>query len=120
MLDCPIRDTRGTCRTFTDYAVAALVKNGIHQRYDLEQAFAYVMEKMFMSKMETGEGRKTVFGSFEERPGLVEGNPLQGRFMSFLTYTINNIRKGKIPRLANMERRPQGTVSIGQGRQRDR
>src|SRR5258707_1222004 len=49
-LNCPIRDSRGTCRSFTDYAVAALVKNGLHQRYDLEAALAYVFEKMLMDK----------------------------------------------------------------------
>src|SRR4051794_6685595 len=46
MLDCPIRDQRGQCRSFTDYIIAALIKHGIHKRYDIEQALAYVVEKM--------------------------------------------------------------------------
>jgi hypothetical protein len=36
MLDCPVRDSRGQCRSFTDYIVSALIKNGIHHRYDME------------------------------------------------------------------------------------
>lgn len=118
MLDCPIKDARGTCRSFSDYTMSALVKNGIHQRYDLEAALAYVFEKMLMDKTDTGEARRTVFGDFTEKPGLVEGNPLQARFMLFLNYAIRNVRQGKVPRLANTRRLP-GTVSIGQGRRRE-
>jgi hypothetical protein len=118
MLDCPVRDRRGNCKSFTNYIIGALVKNGIHTRYDLEAALAYVVEKMLMDKGENGEGRITVFGGFQERPDYVEGNPLQARFIKYLQFAVNNIRKGKIPRLADVEHRPQGTVSIGQGRSR--
>ena len=38
--------------------------------------------------------------------------------MKYLQFAVNNIRKGKIPRLADVEHRPQGTVSIAQGRSR--
>jgi len=41
---------------------------------------------------------------------------LQARFMSWLQYAIGNIRRGKVPRLSQVEQRPQNTVSIGQGR----
>ena len=116
MLDCPIVDSRGGCRTFSDYILSALIKNGIHQQYDIEAALAYIVEKMLMPVTDTGEPRLTVFNGFKERPDFVGGNPLQARFLKFLDFAINNIRKGKIPRLANVERRPQGTVSIGQGR----
>jgi hypothetical protein len=118
MLDCPVRDRRGNCKSFTNYIIGALVKNGIHARYDLEAALAYVVEKMLMDKGENGEGRITVFGGFQERPDYVEGNPLQARFVKYLQFAVNNIRKGKISRLADVEHRPQGTVSIGQGRSR--
>jgi hypothetical protein len=116
MLTCPIRDARGNCKSFVTYILGALIKNGIHERYDVEQTLNYIMEKMLLARTETGDAKGTVFGTFEERPGLLQGNPAQARFMSFLTYAINNIKRGKIPRLANVERRPQGTVSIGQGR----
>jgi len=100
--------------------VSALIKNGIHNRYDIEAAVAYVVEKMLMEKGEAGEPRTTVFGGFEERPGQEpDFNPLQPRFMKYLQYAVSNIRRGKIPRLASVEQRPQGTVSIGQGRKSD-
>lgn len=119
MLDCPIRDSRGNCRTFTDYIVSALIKNSIHTQYDMEAALGYVFEKMMMSHTELGEPRATVFSGFEERPDYVQGNPLQARFLKYLQYAVNNIRKGNIPRLRNVEQRPQGTISIGLGRQRE-
>ena len=118
MLHCPIRDARGNCKSFTNYIVGTLVKNGVHARYDLEAALAYVVEKMLMERGEHGEPRITVFGGFEERPDYVGGNPLQARFMKYLHFAVNNIRKNKIPRLADVEHRPQGTVSLGQGRSR--
>ena len=39
--------------------------------------------------------------------------------MQFLKFAVNNIRKGKIPRLSTVQQRPQGTVSIGVGRRRN-
>jgi len=110
MLDCPIRDSRGRCRSFTDYIVSALLRNGIHYRYDIEACLSYIFQKMMMDKSETGQPRVTVFGGFEERPGYVDGNPLQVQFMKYLQFAVNNIRKGKIPRLSSTEPRPQGTV----------
>jgi len=116
MIDCPIRTARG-CRSFTNYIMGALLKNGIHNTYDMEAVLGYVFEKMMMQTTDAGLPRNTVFAGFDEtRPYNADLNPLQGRFMKFLQFAINNVRKGKIPRLAQVERRPQGTVSIGQGR----
>lgn len=116
MLDCPVRTPRG-CVSFTNYIVGAMVKNGIHRRYEAESVLQYVFQKMMMPTTDTGEPKATVFGGFDEgKPYFLGGNPLQARFMKFLQFAINNIRKGRIPRLARQEPRPQGTVSIGQGR----
>jgi hypothetical protein len=119
MLDCPIRDARGQCRSFTDYIYAALIRNGVHRRYDIEAALAYVVERMLMPTTDTGEPRDSLFRGFQERPDYAGGNPLQPRFLTYLDYAIQNIRKGKIVRLGNVERRPQGTVSISQGRRKE-
>jgi len=116
MIDCPVRDGQGGCRGFAEYILSALVKHGIHNRYDIEAALAYVAEKMLMATSALGGERKTLFGSFEERPHVPGFNPLQARFMSFLQFAVNNIRRGKIPRLSRVERRPPGTVRIGKGR----
>ena len=120
MLDCPVRDARGNCRGFSEYVVSALIKNGIHHQYDIEAALSYVAEKMLMPTSDTGEPRTTLFGGFDEkRPYTPNFNPLQARFLKFLQFAVNNIRKGKIPRLSTVERRPQGSVSIGLGRRKD-
>jgi len=115
MLDCPLRDTRGGCRSFSDYILSALVKNGVHQQYDIEAALGYVFEKLMMPVSEKGEPRTTLFSGFDaDHPDAPQ--QLQARFMLFLQYAVRNIRKGKVPRLSNTERRPQGTVSIVPGR----
>ena len=120
MLDCPIRSPRtGRCYTFSEYILSALIRNGVHHRFDIEAALAYVFEQLMSHKsLTTGQPRDTVFGRFDEkRPYHGDFNPLQARFLAWLEYAVRNIRKGKIPRLATVERRPQGTVSIGIGRQ---
>jgi hypothetical protein len=121
MVECPVRDRRGRCRGFTEYIYAALVKNGIHDQYDIEAALQYVIEKMLMPRSETtGEERSSLFSGFNARPDeTADFNPFQWRFMSFLQGAINNVRKGKVPRLRSVERRPQGSVSIGQGRRKE-
>jgi len=117
MLDCPIQDRRGNCRSFSSYIVDALVKNGIQHQYDMEAALQYVVEKMLLERTDAGEQRATVFSDFDEsRPYEPGQNPLQARFMKFLEFAIRNIRKGKIVRLRKAEARPVGTVSIGVGR----
>src|SRR4051794_257420 len=50
MLKCPLRDRRGNCRGFAEYILGALVKNDLGNRYDLEAALAYVVEKMLMDR----------------------------------------------------------------------
>jgi hypothetical protein len=120
MLDCPVRDSRGGCQSFTNHIVGALIRNGIHRTSDIEAALGYVVEKMLMPVTDNGEPRNTVFGGFEERPDQsADFNPLQARFLQFLQFAVNNLRKNKILRVANVERRPQGTVSIGRGRSKD-
>ena len=41
MLSCPIRDSGGQCRSFSEYIYATLLNNGIQQRYDMEAALQY-------------------------------------------------------------------------------
>ena len=35
MLDCPVVDSSGRCRDFSEYILGALIKNGIHHRFDI-------------------------------------------------------------------------------------
>ena len=86
MLDCPIRDSRGNCRGFGEYVLSALVKNGIHQRYDIEAALSYRFQQMLMDRSFSGQPRTTLFSGFDPtRPYGIDENPLIGRFFSFLT-----------------------------------
>ena len=81
---------------------------------------SYVAEKMLMPTSDSGDPRKTLFGGFDEAKPYTPGfNPLQARFMRFLTFAVGAIKKGKIPRLSTVQPRPQGTVSIGVGRRND-
>lgn len=116
MLECPVRDSRGHCRGFAEYILSSLLKQGVHNRYDIEAALSYVVEKMLMATTGTGSKRATLFSGFQERPHGPGFNPLQARFMQFLQFAVNNIRRGRIPRLAHVGHRPSGTVTIGQGR----
>ncbi len=117
MIDCPVRTASG-CRGFADYIYGALVKNGLDAEYDLDAALQYVVEKMLMDRSEvTGGPKASLFTGFSPRPGETpDFNPLQARFMVFLQAAIGNIRKGKIARLRNVERRPPGAIPIGLGR----
>lgn len=117
MLDCPVKDAKGRCRSFTDYIVAALVRHGIHKEADVEDVLSYVYQTMMHDRKITGEPKATVFGSFDaNRPYGPLGNPLEARFKTAVGNAIRNIAAGRIPRLFNAERRPQGTIAIGQGR----
>jgi hypothetical protein len=113
MLECPITDSNGHCRSFAEYVLSALVKSGVHYRYDVEDALNYVMTQMLMDRsLQTGQPRQTLFGGFEDRPHQPGENPLQARFMTFLTHAIRNITSGRIARLADISR-PADCLSIG-------
>lgn len=121
MLDCPITDSSGRCRDFSEYILATLLKNGIHHRYDVESALGYVMEKMLMDRsLTSGKERATLFGGFDTNRDFIHGtNPLLARFIEYLKNAVANIRAGRIPRLSKTGHRAPGTISIGVGRQPD-
>src|SRR5258708_28988859 len=96
-----------------------MVHSEITNSYDIEAVLNYIAEKLLMDKTFTGERKVTVFDDFDEtRPFDGDKNPLQARFLHFLRFAINNVRRGQVQRLSNVERRPQGTVSIVPGRPR--
>ena len=118
LLDCPLVDAKGRCRNFGDYVLGTLLKSGLDNRYDLEQVVQYIFDKMLTPRSDSGGTRTTLFSDFDPaRPDAPEH--FRARFLTWLKYTANNVKKGKVPRMANVERRPAGTVSIGQGRQKD-
>jgi len=114
MLQCPLRDARGNCRGFAEFIYSALLRNGIHHRYDMEAALQYVIEKMLLTQSDNGQPKISLFAGFREKPDYSSGNPLLARFLAFLEGAVRNIRKGRIPRL--LSSRQQGIVSIGLSR----
>ncbi len=116
--DCPVIDSSGSCRDFANYVLGALIRNGVHDRFDLEQALQYVFEKMLLPRSEGGEGRNTLFTNFDANQPDSAAH-FRARFKTWVKYLVANIRAGKIARLTNIEQRPQGTVSIGQGRRKE-
>lgn len=117
---CPIRDSLGNCRAYSDYIIGAMRKKGLFHRYDAEAVLSYIVQQMLLTRsLTTGNVRPTVFGDFnpDQTPDVRGG--LQARFMIFLNHAIRNVAKGKIPRLGKIERRPPGTVSFGLGRRKE-
>ena len=68
-----------------------------------------------MPRGDSGEERTTVFTGFDpQAPDAVEH--FRARFMSWLKFAVNNIKKNKVRYLSKVEARPQGTLSINVGR----
>jgi hypothetical protein len=118
LIDCPIIDARGNCRDFGEYVMATLLRSGVQDRFDVEQALQYVFEKMLLPRSDSGGPRNTIFTGFDPNASD-SGEHFRARFLSWLSYAVNNIRRGKIRRLAKVEPRPAKSVSIGIGRTRE-
>src|SRR5262249_14226800 len=117
MLGCPIRDRRGQCRNFSDYILGAILKNRLGRDFYLEGGIWDIFGEVVVPTSEAGSPRQTLFGSFDpNKVYSTEGNPLVARFFTWLDFAIRTIRAGKVPRLSRTEYRPQGTMSIAQGR----
>jgi DNA-binding HxlR family transcriptional regulator len=114
MRSCPVRGRDGRCNRFTDYILGALIRNGCHYEYDIEDALQRIVFRMLSPVGETGKHRRTIFDFDESRPfDLRLGNPLEAIFKVYLNNEIRSIRGGKIPALRTRQRN--GTLSIGYG-----
>jgi hypothetical protein len=108
MLDCPIRDSRGRCYTFTDYILSVLVRHQIHRVADIEDSLAYIYQTLMLDTKMTGTQKSTVFGGFNFDRDIGEGNPLEARFRVAVGNAVKNIASGRIRRLL---RSPASTIS---------
>ena len=66
MRRCPIRDSRGNCQGFASYIAGALIRSGIGDQYDLPACLNYVIEKMLLTKSDTGEPKESLFRGFQD------------------------------------------------------
>ncbi len=114
MRSCPVRGRDGRCNRFVDYILGALLRNGCHYQYELEDCLQRICFRMLSPVGETGKQRRTIFDFDESRPfDLHLGNPLEAIFKAYLHNELRSICAGKIPSLKRT--RHPGTVSIGYG-----
>ena len=112
MRSCPVRSRDGRCARFVDYVLGALIRNGCHHQYDLEDSLQRIVFRMLSPVGETGKQRRTIFDFDETRPyDLRLGNPLAAIFRAYLHNDIRNIIGGRIPALRT--RQKTGTLTIG-------
>jgi hypothetical protein len=114
MRRCPVQGRDGRCSRFVDYVLGALLRNGCHHQYDVEDALQRIVFRMLSPVGESGRQRKTIFDFDEDRPfDLRLGNPIEVLFKVYLANEIRNILGGRIPALRT--RQKTGTLSIGYG-----
>ena len=119
MRDCPIQDRNGRCCRFSDYIVGALIRHGITQQYDLEDAVQRIMFWMLSSVGERGLPKKSLFDFDENRPyDLAVGNPLQAIFRQSLTNAVRTVAAGRIPALRRVQYPNRLSINYGRSRQR--
>ena len=100
---------------FCNYIVGTLVKQGIHQRYDVEDCLQRICFRMLNPVGERGLPKSTLFDLDQSRPYTFQtGNPLEARFKKFLSNELKNIALGRIPALRRTQR--PGSLSIAYGR----
>lgn len=114
MRSCPIRDRRGGCTRFADYILGALIRNGCHQRFDIDDCLQRICFRLLSPIGERGFARRSLFDFDETAPyDLRFGNPLAARFKTYLANELRTITANRIPALQRTQR--PDTLSIGYG-----
>jgi len=111
---CPIQDRNGRCSRFVDYMLGALIRHGINQQYDLEDALQRIVFWMLSPVGERGLPRHSLFDFDETRPyDLRLGNPLQAIFRQYLSNAVTTIGMGKIPALRRVQYPNRFSINYG-------
>ena len=55
---CPVQDRNGRCSRFVDYMLGALIRHGINQQYDLEDALQRIVFWMLSPSWRKGPAQK--------------------------------------------------------------
>jgi hypothetical protein len=115
MRACPVQDRNGRCSRFIDYVLGALIRHGISQRYDLEDALQRIVFWMLSPVGERGLPRNSLFDFDENRPyNLNLGNPLQAIFRQYLSNAVMTIGMGKIPALRRVQYPNRLSINYGE------
>lgn len=113
---CPVQDRNGRCCRFIDYVLGTLIRHGVTQQYDLEDALQRIVFWMLSPVGERGGPKKSLFDFDETRPyDLSIGNPLQAIFRKYLVNAVRTVATGKVPALRRVQY--PGRFSINYGRQ---
>ena len=118
MRSCNIKTSSGSCVSFGNYLVGAILRNNVHRHSDPEQALNYMAFRLLSPVGERGNRKGTLWDFDESRPYAPGDNPLEARFKTFVMNDIRSLGGNKMPRLRNLHR-PKGTVSITPGRSKD-
>jgi hypothetical protein len=111
---CPVQDRNGRCSRFADYNLGALIRHGISQQYDLEDALQRVVFWMLSPVGERGLPRNSLFDFDENRPyDLRPGNPLQAIFRQYLSNAVKTVGMGKIPALRRVQHPNRLSINYG-------
>jgi hypothetical protein len=104
----------GNARWFADYLLGALVRHGITQQFDVEDALQRIIFWMLSPVGERGLPKKSLFDFDEDRPyDLHLGNPLQAIFRRCITNAVRTIGMNRIPALRRVQY--PNRLSIGYG-----
>ncbi len=118
MRQCNIKTSSGSCVSFGNYLVGALIRHNVHQHSDPEQALNYMAFRLLSPVGERGNRKGTLWDFDEDRPYAPGDNPLEARFKTFVMNDIRSLCGHKMRSLRNLDR-PKGTVSITPGRTKD-
>ena len=112
---CPVQDRNGRCNRFADYILGALIRHGINQQYDLEDALQRIVFWMLSPVGERGLPKKSLFDFDESRPyDLRVGNPLQAIFRQYLSNAVKTVGMGKIPALRRVQHPSRLSIDYGE------
>jgi hypothetical protein len=101
---CPVQTGQGRCCRFIDYVLGTLIRHGVTQQYDLEDALQRIVFWMLSPVGERGGPKKSLFDFDESRPyDLKIGNPLQAIFRKYLVNAVRTVAMGKIPALRRVQ-----------------
>jgi len=113
MRTCPIRDSQGRCRDFTDYVLGTFLRHGCYG-IDLDDAMQHAFFQLVSPRNMKGQSKVTVFDFDETRPYNSGDNPLEARIKTSVGRLARTVCGGQIRKLRTLQR-PSGTISIGQG-----
>lgn len=112
MRRCPVKNRSGRCSRFINYIVGALMRNGCHHQFDLEDSLQRIVFRMLSPVGERGSRKRTIFDFDESRPyDLAVGNPVEVVFKTFLNNDLRSIMGNRIAALRKTQR--PGVLPIG-------